>query len=240
MTAMRPPLIAPRGGVDDVGGLGVADVANAGLALGLLGLREHHLGHVERPGRVHDRGGEQERQRRAQQRVADQRRARHGGEARRHHDEQLRARQPVEVGLDHQRRLGLPEEDDRRGVERLDLGRAQGPRDRATDDLDDPLDDAQVIEQADERADEDDHGQDLEREDRRLLVRHEVAEPELDPGVRCSRSAPRPGRRRSRARPCRPTTAGRAPRRRPARTARPRRSATGSASGCSRQGTRRR
>ena len=184
MTAILPPLSAPRA----VASIAFSDTSSRtartfGVDLGLLGLGHDHAAEVERGGRVHHRRGEQVGQRRAEQRVADQRRARDRREPRRHHHEQLRARELVQVGLDHQRRLGLAEEDDRGGVDRLDLGRVHQPRDRAADDLHEPLDHAQVEQQPDERAQEDDHGQHLQREDRRLLVGHQRAEEEVDAGV---------------------------------------------------------
>jgi hypothetical protein len=145
---------------------------------------EHHLGHVQRSGRVHHRGGKQVGQRRAEQRVADERRAGHRREAARHHREQLGTRETVEVRLDHQRRLGLAQEDHRGGVERLHLARAQQPGNRASADVDHPLDHPQVVEEPHERAQEDDHREHLKREDRLLLVGHETAEEEVDPVVR--------------------------------------------------------
>jgi hypothetical protein len=79
-----------------------------------------------------------------------------------------------------ERSLGLAEEDHGGGIQRLDLARAQQRGDGPSHDLDHPLHDAQVVEQPDERSEEDDHGQHLEREDRLLLVGHELSEQEVD------------------------------------------------------------
>ena len=181
ITAIRPPFKAPRA----VASITLADSLSRTsrtpfLRLRLLRLREHHLRHVERSRGVHHAGGEQIGQRRPEQRVAHQRRPGDGREAGGHDREQLGAREPAEVGLDQQRRLGLAQEDHRRGVQRLDLRRPQEPEDRPADDVHDPLDHAQVVQEPDERAEEDDHRQHLEREDRRLALRHQLAEEELD------------------------------------------------------------
>ncbi len=121
---------------------------------------------------VHQGGGQQVRQGRAEQGVADQGRAGGRGEAAGHQREELGGAQGLEVRRDHQRRFALPEEDHRGGVHRLDLAHLQQPADGAADEEGEPLDHPQVEQQPDQRAEEDDHRQHLEGEDRAVLVAH--------------------------------------------------------------------
>jgi hypothetical protein len=101
--------------------------------------------------------------------VGDEHTAGHGGHAADHHAENLRARHAGEVGLDHERGLGLADEHIRGGAECLGSGEAHGFCDDPGDGEDDLLQDAEIVECRGECRETDDRGEDRKSEDHPVL-----------------------------------------------------------------------
>ena len=102
-----------------------------------------------------------------------------------HDGQQLRFRQPRQVGPDRQRRLGLAQEQRRGHVQRLGPAGPHQPGHDHGKHADDPLHHAQVVEHGEQGRDEDHRRQDAKRE-------HEPGRPLGGrPGL-CRRRTPRP------------------------------------------------
>jgi hypothetical protein len=119
------------------------------------------LCHQQTARRSHERGRQEVLELDTELRVGSEHRAGHRCHARRHHREDLRLRQPAQVGTYGKRRFSLPDEYRGSRAQRLDRTRADDPAKRAPDDLHDPLHDPEVIEDAHQRGEEDDDRQDV-------------------------------------------------------------------------------
>ena len=201
---LQPGLRALGGGHDQVGGAFLVVVlvdrldhrrARQGLAVQvalvdlLAGesrawIGHDDLGHQDAARGRHEGRGDEVVDADAHAGVGREDRARHAGHAHGHHAEQLRGRQPGEVGADYQGRLGLADEDVRGRAEALDLADPGELLEPAADPADHQLHHAEVVEDRDQRGEEDDHRQRRDREAGAAdLGLGERAEQELDPGV---------------------------------------------------------
>src|SRR5215213_10051389 len=148
-----------------------AGLVHAGGPQGLrfCGFRDDDLAHHDAGRAGHEGGRDQVVEPDAEQRVTYEQRPRHGREPGPHHGEELGFARPRYVRFDDEWRLGHPDKDCRGGVRGLGLARAQRELQCPADELDDPLQNSQVVEHRGEGGKEDDHRQDLEREDQPFL-----------------------------------------------------------------------
>ena len=137
------------------------------------------------PRRLHEGRGQQVLEFRNHQHVAGQHRAGDRCQGRNHDREHLRVAEVLQVRPNHERRLGLPDEDIGRRVHRFDGTRPDHFVQEATDEPDDPLHDAQVVQHRHQGGKEDDDRQHVDGETETDDVRiGQRPEHHVDAGVR--------------------------------------------------------